>query len=228
MAERNAFAGAPSPRPEQGAADGIAGRKQVYIIDDDPVTRRSISFALKAAGFDVCPFICGRDFLDEVDGLASGTVLLDLRMPVMDGIAVLDALGERVRRFPVVVITGHGDVEVAVKAMKSGATDFLEKPFTDATLLAVLEMLFLALPAQAEADAERVQAKARVASLTPREQEVMQALAAGLANKEIAHRLSLSIRTVEMHRSSLMTRLRVKSLAEVVRVAILAGVKPSK
>jgi two-component system response regulator FixJ len=145
--------------------------------------RRSLSFALKTAGFDVRAFVSGRDFLDEVDMLAAGCVLLDMRMPEMDGIAVLDELGERVRRFPVVIVTGHGDVDTAVKAMKRGSTDFLEKPFSDAALLEVLDAVFLTLPALAQSDAERMQAAARVAALTPRELGVLQGLVAGMSNK---------------------------------------------
>lgn len=200
--------------------------RKVYIIDDDRMVRRSLSFALNAAGFEVRAFVSGRDFLDEIEMLASGCVLLDLRMPAMDGIAVLDELGERVRRFPVVVMTGHGDVDIAVKAMKRGSTDFLEKPFTDEQLLEVLNALFLTLPAQAEAHAESVQAANRVAALTPRERDLLRGLVAGLSNKGLANRLNVSVRTIEMHRSNMMARLCAGSLPEAVRLAILAGVKP--
>jgi two-component system response regulator FixJ len=215
------------PMPGAGRCEhGAASRNHVYVVDDDQMVRRSLSFALNVAGFEVRAFASGRDFLDELDLLASGCVLLDLRMPGIDGIGVLDALGDRLGRFPVVVITAHGDVESAVKAMKRGSTDFLEKPFTDAVLLEVLNTLFLTLPARAEADAERAQAAARVAVLTPRERDLLQGLVAGLSNKGVANRLGVSVRTVEMHRSNLMERLGAGSLAEVVRLAILAGVEP--
>jgi len=202
---------------------GPAGRKRVYIVDDDPMVRRSLFFALSTTGFEVRSFMSGRDFLDEADALAAGCVLLDLRMPKTDGIAVLDELGARVRRLPVVIITGHGEVEVAVKAMKRGATDFLEKPFTDAALLETLNALFLTLPAQEEADAEHAQAVALIARLTPRERDVLQGLVAGLSNKGIARQLNVSARTVEVHRANLMDKLEAGSFAEVLRMAMLAG-----
>lgn len=137
---------------ESGPADRAgpeAQGKPVYIIDDDRMVRRALSFALKASGFEARAFVSGRGFLDEIDLLDSGCVLLDLRMPGMDGIAVLDELGDRVRRFPVVMITGHGDLDIAVKAVKLGASDFLEKPFTEARLLEILETLFQTIPARA-------------------------------------------------------------------------------
>ena len=205
----------------------IAEPRHVYIVDDDRMIRRALSFALQTAGFKVRAFISGRDFLDEVDSLPAGCVLLDMRMPEMDGIAVLDELGDRSRRFPVITITGHGDVDVAVRAMKHGSKDFLEKPFTDDTLLDVLNAMFVTLPAEVEADAERQNAVARVAGLTPRERDLLEGLIAGLSNKRVAIRLNVSVRTVEMHRSNLMEQLGVGSLAEAVRLAILAGVKPS-
>jgi two-component system response regulator FixJ len=215
-------AGADPAEPPLEATD----RQKVYIVDDDSMVRRSLHFSLGAAGFEVRAFRSGRDFLDEADALAAGCVLLDMRMPHMDGIAVLEELGERVAHLPVVMITGHGDVNTAVKAMKGGATDFLEKPFTDAALFEVLNTVFSALPARAVADAERTQAKAQVAKLTPRESELLQGLLTGLSNKGVANRLGISVRTVEMHRSNLMERVGARSLAEVVHLALLAGMKP--
>ncbi|UZK69061.1 response regulator [Sphingomonas sp. S1-29] len=217
---------APPPGQEGGAAVArqTALLRTAYIVDDDQMVRRALGFALKASGFDTLSFASGRDFLDRVDGLTSGCVLLDLRMPGMDGIAVIEALGDRVHRFPVAVISGHGDLEVAVKAMKRGASDFLEKPFTDAALMETLDLLSAALAARMSDLAERENALVRVAGLTPRERELLQGLAGGLSNKSVAEQLGISVRTVEMHRGNLMKRLGAGSVAEVVRLAILAGV----
>jgi two-component system response regulator FixJ len=205
---------------------GAAVRK-VYVVDDDSMVRRSLFFSLGTAGFDVRSFASGNDLLDEVDGLEPGCILLDLRMPEKDGAEVLRELGERIRRFPVVIITGHGEIEVAVRTMKMGASDFLEKPFTDAALLAVLEPIFQALPAEAEADMERAAAEARVAKLTAREREVLQGLVAGLSNKSAAAQMGISPRTVEIHRANLMKHLGASSVAEAVRLALLVGLNPN-
>lgn len=212
-------------RPRDPLADapgGQPGQRLVYIVDDDSSLRRSLTFALTTAGYEVRAFASGRDFLEEVDALDPGCVLLDLRMPDLGGFAVLDELGKRSRRFPVVTITGHGDVETAVRAMKHGSRDFLEKPFSDSALLGALESVFATLPAEIEADSERLRATRLVARLTPRERELLEGLVAGFSNKGVANQLGLSVRTVEMHRGNLMDRLGVKSLADVVRIALLA------
>lgn len=205
---------------------GALPNGQVYIVDDDSMVRRSLSFSLSTAGFKTRVFSSGRDFLDEVDSLSSGCVLLDIRMPETDGLAVLEKLGPKLRRFAIVAMTGHGDVDTAVQAMKRGARDFLEKPFTDAELTAVLAVLFQSLPGHADAEAERQSAIARMALLTPREHDVLQGLVAGLANKTLAGRLGISVRTVEMHRANLMSRMGARSLAEAVRIAVAASVEP--
>lgn len=201
---------------------GSGQSRNVYVVDDDISVRRSVSFALATAGFAVRAFGTGRDFLDAADALAPGCVLLDLRMPDLGGFAVLRELGERRRRFPVVTITGYGDIETAVNAMKLGSRDFLEKPFSDAALLSVLDSVFASLPREVEAEGERLRAEGLVAGLTPRERELLEGLVAGLSNKGVANKLGVSVRTVEMHRGNLMDRLGVKSLADVVRIALLA------
>ena len=200
--------------------------RKVYVVDDDSMVRRSLFFSLSAAGFDVRPFASGIDLLEEIENLEPGCVLLDIRMPEKDGAEVLAELGERVRRFPVVIITGHGEIDVAVQTMKLGAADFLEKPFTETALLAVLEPIFATLPTQSEADTERAAAEARVAKLTRREREVLEGLVSGLSNKAAANRLHISARTVEIHRAKLMKRLEASSISEAVRLALLAGVEP--
>ena len=198
---------------------------QVYIVDDDSMVRRSLSFSLTIAGFQVRPFASGSDFLDEVDTLLPGCVLLDIRMPAMDGLAVLDKLGLRVHRFAVIAITGHGDVGTAVHAMKRGARDFLEKPFTNDVLIEVLTTLARTLPTDVAADWERTEAQSCVSKLTPREYQVLRGLVGGMPNKTVASHLKISVRTVEMHRAKLMQRMDVKSAADAVRIGILAKVQ---
>lgn len=198
--------------------------RRVYVVDDDSSVRRSLSFALSTAGFDVRVFLSGRDFLDEAPMLHPGCVLLDVRMPQIGGLEVLKALGVGIQRFAVLIMTGHGDIGTAVKAMKGGAQDFLEKPFTDKLLLDTLEIAFQALPAMVDADAERSSAIARTSLLSPRERDVLQGLVAGLPNKTIADRLNVSVRTVEMHRGRMMDRLGAKSLADTVKIASLASI----
>lgn len=200
--------------------------KRVYVVDDDRMVRRALFFSLGTAGFDVRSFASGNDLLEEIANLDPGCILLDLRMPEKDGADVLRELGDRVQRFPVVIITGHGEIEVAVRTMKMGASDFLEKPFTDAALLEVLEPIFQALPLQTEVNAERAEAEARVANLTARERELLSAIVSGLANKGAALQMGISVRTVEVHRANLMKRLGASSVGEAVRVALLAGMKP--
>lgn len=164
-------------------APTVARQRLVYVIDDDAMVRRSMSFALRTAHFDVRPFASGLDFVEDVPSLLPGCVLLDLRMPDMDGFAVLDALRDYHMMLPVVAMTGHGDVATAVRAMKAGARDFLEKPFLDDVLLEVLESAFQCLMARAENTIARAQAKAKLRSLTAREFEVLRALTGGLPNK---------------------------------------------
>lgn len=211
---------------ESGRIFPISASQRVYIVDDDSMVRRSLFLSLKTAGFEVRSFASGTDFLDEVDILDFGCILLDIRMPEKDGVAVLQDLGEKIRRFAVIMITGHGDVDVAVRTMKMGAADFLEKPFTDADLLEVLHNVFEQLPAQAEADMMRAEAEARVAKLTIRQREVLQGLVSGVSNRCAAEQMGISHRTVEIHRANLMKQLDANSVGEAVRLAISAGVKP--
>lgn len=197
----------------------------IYIVDDDETLRDSIAFALETSAFRVKSFDGARTFLAAVDALEPGCVLMDVRMPDIDGLQVVEALGDRIEKLPIVVMTGHGDVSTAVRAMKMGASDFLEKPFEEDVLLQILERTFKALDANRAAIELRAQATKKLTMLTPREDDVLRGLAAGLSNKIIAFRLGLSVRTVEMHRSSLMDRLGVRSLPEALRIAFLAGLE---
>ena len=201
----------------------MTGARRVYLVDDDHAIRRSASFMLKTSGFTVADFASGVDFLAEARGLGLGCVLLDVRMPKIDGLAVQAELKARGIALPVIVMTGHGDVTVAVAAMKAGAVDFLEKPFEKAELLAALDDGFARID-RSEDRAERAAlAVVRLAALSPRERDVLRGLVNGLPNKSIAYDLGISPRTVEIHRAHLMTKLAVRSLAEALRVAFAAG-----
>jgi len=200
--------------------------RRVYIVDDDSMVRQALFFALRAGGFSPRSFSSGEDFLQECEDLPDGCVLLDLRMPSVDGMAVLDRLGEQIGRLPVVIMTAHGEVSSAVAAMKRGASDFVEKPFAGNSLLETLESVFERRPADQGAMIERREAVERLERLTPREVDVLQCIVAGFSNKQVARHFGLSVRTVEVHRASLMSRLEVSSLAEAVRLALVAGLEP--
>lgn len=183
---------------------------------------------LGAPGRQTRPFASGTDFLDALTTLAPGCVLLDIRMPEVDGFAVMAELARSGFEWPVIVMTGHGEVSVAVRAMKLGAIDFIEKPFEEAVLLASLERAFAILKDRGDKAERRRHAQQRIAMLTGRETEVLQGLIAGLPNKSLARQLGVSLRTVEMHRASMMERLRVASLAEALTLAVQADVEPLK
>lgn len=200
-------------------------KRQIYVVDDDSDVRTSLFFALTTLGYDVRPSSSGEAFLDDVDGLKPGCILLDVRMPGIDGLQLIEALGERIRKLPVVVMTGHGDIAIAVRAMKLGASDFIEKPFEENLLLAILERVLANLDtALGEVD-RREDAERRVAMLTPREADVLRALVSGHSNKVIAYELGLSARTIEMHRASMMNRLGVRTLPDALSLAYRAGVQ---
>jgi len=199
----------------------------VYIVDDDRDVRRSLSFMLGASQMHSHPFGSGEDFLDAVPDLQPGCVLLDLRMPKMDGFQVLDELAKREVDWPVIVMTGHGEVPIAVRAMKAGALDFVEKPFSEASLMTCFETAFALLDRSAESGQQKQAALQRVRRLTVRETEVLQGLLAGESNRRLAARLGISLRTVEMHRANMMESLEVKSLAEALTLSIEAGLKPA-
>jgi two-component system response regulator FixJ len=198
----------------------------VYVVDDDRDVRRSLSFMLGAADIRSNPYGSGADFLEAVPDLEPGCILLDLRMPQMDGFAVMAELTRRNIDWPVIVMTGHGEVPTAVRAMKQGAVDFIEKPFGEQALLASFDHGFALLRERAEQGRRRRDASERAALLTGREREVLESLLAGMSNKEIAKSLGISLRTVEMHRGNMMDRLQASSLAEALTIALEAGIKP--
>ena len=196
--------------------------KIVHLVDDDEAIRKSAGFMLKTSGYQVNSYASGVELLKEKE-LDPGCILLDVRMPEMDGLQVQLALQDRGIGYPVIVMTGHGDVTVAVQAMKAGAVDFIEKPFEKAVLIEAIEEGFSRIQ---HADRSRVraqEAQVRLQVLTPREQEVLDGLARGHPNKTIAYDLDISPRTVEIHRANLMSKLSVASLSEALRIAFAAG-----
>lgn len=195
----------------------------IYVVDDDDAIRRSLSFLLKTSGFAVQLFDGGLPFLKEAAHLPPGCVLLDVRMPDMDGLDVQRDLRARGVMLPVIIMTGHGDVDMAVAAMKAGASDFIEKPFDKAALLACIDAARSQSVAARGASARAQEARARLNILTDRERDVLAGLVAGLPNKTIGYDLGISPRTVEIHRANLMQKLEVKSLAEALRIAFHAG-----
>ena len=193
----------------------------VHVVDDDAGVRRSLERLLDAAGFRVICYESAQEFLDAAQGGAGGCVLLDLRMPGMDGLELQARLFKSGISLPVIVMTGQGDVQSAVRAMKAGAVDFIEKPYDDETLLQAIETA-LATAAPPDRDREAAKAAKRIMALSPRERQVLDALVAGRPNKMIAFDLGISVRTVEVHRARMMNRLGVRQLAEAIRLAVTA------
>ncbi|MCR9269099.1 MAG: response regulator transcription factor [Henriciella sp.] len=198
--------------------------RTVFLVDDDEAIRHSASFMLRHAGFNVKTYPDGISFLEQVRDDNHGCILLDVRMPGMDGLAVQSALNQRGINMPVIILTGHGDVPVAVEAMKGGAIEFLEKPYEKQALVGAIENAFTLLDNQAADDKRSAGAKAKLTSLTPREMEVLKCLVDGLTNKGIAQALSISPRTVEIHRAHMMEKLDADSLSSALRIAFLAGI----
>jgi two-component system response regulator FixJ len=194
----------------------------VHIVDDDPAVRRSVGFMLKTSGHRVEAYESGAELLKSSGDLGQGCILLDIRMPGMDGLEVQQALQANGVSLPVIIMTGHGDVTLAVKAMKAGAVDFIEKPFEKDALLASLEEGFGRLSRKEATNERQRDAEVRLQALTVRERDVLSGLAQGLPNKTIAYELGISPRTVEIHRANLMTKLGVRSLSEALRIAFAA------
>jgi two-component system response regulator FixJ len=196
---------------------------KVYVIDDDAAMRHSLEFLLSAADFDVTLFESAQAFLDAFSGLEFGCVVSDVRMPGIDGIELLRRLQGQQGRFPVIIMTGHGDVPLAVEAMKLGAVDFLEKPFEDDLLIGMVEAGLRRAEPEARQEAVTREIAERIATLSPRERQVMDGLVAGLSNKAIAREYDISPRTIEVYRANVMTKMQAGSLSELVRLAMRAG-----
>ena len=196
----------------------------IYVIDDDDAVRQSLEFLLKTAGYTVRSFESGKAFLEILPELRSGFVITDVRMPEITGIDLLRRVKELGVDIPVIVITGHGDISLAVEAMKLGAVDFIEKPFDDDQLLAALKSTLSRDADKAERNAEMSEIHDKLALLSNRERQVLDGLVAGNANKTIAFDLGISPRTVEIYRANLMTKMAANSLSDLVRMAMMAGI----
>ncbi|SRR5258706_5388700 len=203
----------------------MAPEKNVYIVDDDEASRDSIATLLSVAGFRTKSFASGNQFLQEVASLAPGCLVSDVRMPDVDGIMLVQQLKTLKLSIPVVLITGHGDIKTAVRAIKSGAADFVEKPYDDETILTAVRKAQEELDHDDEGVELAKIAAGRLSALSARECEVLERLVAGLSNKAIAHDLAISPRTVEFHRTRVMAKMHAGSLSQLVRLALLAGLK---
>lgn len=203
----------------------MSGEQTVYIVDDDAAVRRSLERLFDSAGFEYISYETPIAFLEAAPRLSAGCVLLDLRMPGLDGLEVQARLAKLESTLSVIVMTGQGDIQTAVRSMKAGAADFIEKPFDDDVLLDAIRAA-LARPRGSDRAHEAVEATHRLAVLSAREREVLDGLMAGRPNKVIAFELGLSVRTVEVHRARMMHRLGVRQLAEAVRLAVLARMAP--
>lgn len=197
--------------------------RYIHLVDDDEAIRHSASFMLRHAGYTVKTYQDGVSFLDEITPEASGCILLDVRMPVIDGLTVQKIMQERGIALPVIILTGHGDVSVAVEAMKNGAIDFLEKPYEKNALLGSIAQAFERVGDLQAHEQRSSQAKARISTLTAREKDVLVRLVDGLTNKAIAAELDISARTVEIHRAHVMEKLEADSLSSALKIAFAAG-----
>jgi two-component system response regulator FixJ len=201
--------------------------RAVHVVDDDADVRRSLERLLLSAGLTPVLYESGAAFLGRASELSQGCVLLDVRMPGTGGLDLQARLGDLGIRLPVIVMTAHGDVPTAVRAMKAGAVDFIEKPFDDERLLAAIEVA-LASAGRVGRENESADAARRLAALSPRERQVLDGLVAGQPNKVIAHALGISVRTVEVHRARMLERLGTRRVAEAIRLVVLATLRSPK
>ncbi len=195
----------------------------VHIVDDDPAVRNSLRFLLRTSGYEAATYASGPELLSQAGELRPGCVLTDVRMPEMNGIELVRRLKELGVPHPVIVMTGHADVPLAVEAMRAGVVDFIEKPFDDEALLTSIQSAMAQNAASAGEDAEIGDIRSRLEQLTARERQVLEGLVAGQANKAIAYDLEISPRTVEVYRANVMTKMKARSLSELVRMRLLVG-----
>ena len=205
----------------------MPAKHYVYIVDDDEAVRRSLSELLESEGYTAASYGSGSEFLAVAPTLSAGCLIVDIRMPGMDGLELRERLTAVGLDFPMIVITGHGDVPLAVRAMKAGAVDFIEKPFAVTAILDSLEAAFARLDPSAQSGAAAAAAAVKLTLLSPREREVLEGLLAGLPNKSIAYNLAISPRTVEIHRARVMDKMGARSLSELIRLALAAGMRPT-
>jgi two-component system, LuxR family, response regulator FixJ len=201
----------------------MTAKPPIHVIDDDPAMRDSLVFLLEANGYETEAHESALVFLDHVVKTTAECVVSDIRMPGMNGLELVRRLKADGIACPVVLITGHGDVSLAVEAMKAGVIDFIEKPFDDATLLTAVRIALNTRSSAGSSEAARLEAEARLAGLTPRERDVFIGLVAGKINKVIGHELGISARTVEVYRANVMVKTGARSMAELIRIALTAG-----
>ena len=206
----------------------MSNSQTVFVVDDDEAVRLSLVALLESVGMEVAPFSSGDAFLNSLDPDKNGCLVLDIRMPGLGGLEIQEKLAEKKNIMPVIIITGHGDLAIAVQAMKAGAVDFIEKPFDPEV---IIDSVRDALSKSAEhwRDAHLVaDIEQRLALLTTPEREVLEELIVGNLNKVIAHNLGISPRTVEIHRARVIEKMQARNLAHLVRLAITAGILPDR
>ena len=202
----------------------MPNRPPIHIVDDDEAARESLAFLLGAAGHAVKTFDSAGAFLEALAGMAVSCVVTDIRMPEIGGLELMRRLMAEGHRFPVIMITGHGDVPLAVEAMKLGAFDFLEKPFDDDTMIAAISAALDRAETDIESQSESSEIAERLNGLSPRERQVLDGLVAGRPNKAIGRDLGISPRTVEIYRAKVMDKMKASSLSELVRLAVRVGI----
>tara|TARA_Y100000294_G_scaffold139306_1_gene132773 strand:- start:324 stop:950 length:627 start_codon:yes stop_codon:yes gene_type:complete len=195
----------------------------VYVVDDDPAIRDSLQWLLTSVDLKVRTFSSGQELLDQVTPDLPGCLLIDVRMPGMSGLELQHELTARGIKLPIVIITGHGDVQMAVRAMKAGALDFIEKPFNDQEILEVVQRAVDRSVSAVESSAVKEELESRIASLTPRERQVLELVVTGLPNRGIALELGRSEKTVEFHRANVMEKMQAKSLADLMKMVMTVG-----
>ena len=206
------------------AIDGMNNERSIFLVDDDIAVRDALGVFLQSAGFSVEAFSSAEDFLEFSDPGKQGVLVLDQRMEGMSGLDLQAELGARGIRYPIIFITGHGDVQMSVMAMKAGAFDFLEKPFSNSELLESVEEAFSRQRQLLREQARRAEVRQKYDKLTPREKDVMEHIVRGISNRSLAELLCVSNRTIEVHRSRVMHKMQAESLPELVRMAALCGI----
>ena len=204
-------------------SDSAPAKATVFVVDDDQAMRNSLKWLIESVGVQVESFASADEFLAQYQSGRHGCLVLDVRMPGMSGLDLQEQLAQQNINIPVVIITGHGDVPMAVRAMKSGAIDFIEKPFNDEVLLDAIRRALAFGEEQRSHQVENLQIQQRLHHLTPREREVMDMVTEGRSNKEIANILGVSAKTIEAHRARVMEKMQAGSLAELVRMALTAS-----
>jgi FixJ family two-component response regulator len=206
----------------------MTNKPTVFVVDDDQAMRNSLKWLIESVAMQVETYDSADAFIKHYYPGRSGCLLLDVRMPGMSGLELQEYLTEHMITIPIIIITGHGDVPMAIRAMKGGAVDFIEKPFNDELLLESIRHALSLDEEQRDKQFQRAESATRLASLTPREHEVMAMVTGGRANKEIASALGVSTKTVEAHRARVMEKMQAPSLAELVRMAMLANIGDSQ